>query len=1590
MSHAVTGVVKRCQALPVRDVHAARSCLARVSAPRLDQLEPSQPDELPATRARYTAGAFAPPATQVALRDKSRAPSSGPRPVQHATQLPAGDGPLQRNTPLTDEQLEEFSSSVLTSSSSIWNAETRNVPASTSDNNNTSADEVLSALKGKATASVVAALKSLTKQGEYDTVVRVLQGCSKSTVEAVFRRWHYDSFITEVALSLRVKPAVQLLKLALPHAKRPAKLVTSVLQACAKCRDLDAGLTVVDLARRSGCTVDVQMLTTLMKVCKSVGNVDKAYRIFLELRSARYTIDSHVYGTLIATCAEAMKRDLTVVHERKDQYVLLERAFQYVADAEAAGVALQAPVWNALMVCAGRSGELNRAFEVLGMMQQRGVQAGAPTYGSLIEACVCARQPEKALRVYEVAMQRGFTTEVKIYTQALSACMLPIPHAWERALDIYSALQRCAVRPDKKFFACLMAVAGRCGRLDTAFEVLSEMAAEGIRPSGTSVSAIMHACLNRGNVGLARRVYDLCARQGVFPVQSQFNRLMDVYAMEFRFGEVVSLLSDMVAAGRRPNLNTYRILINACALTDQAGLAFQVFALLHANKIQILQLKFAQTIYYMLIKACYNQIRYLWTPGGYPPHLAAAHAAGVAAAAAVADAQPTHASEAGQAGEAGQAAEASDGANTTTGSSSSTQQPQQQSHSQQQQNQEQPNSPQPGSSQHAHNAAPHNHQHHQHQHHQPLGLAMPADRRQEAQRVLEVLGGHKLRRGGGGGSSGGGGLGGGSSSSGSGSSTSSSSSSHRSSPFDGRPDEVDWSSHALSAFHHMMSRGFRPTLELLDILLNCMRAKMLPPEDPNPGLAAAAAAGVPGGLGAAQGAAAAAAAAAAASHLSPFIALRSRMDVFEVAFEPRAFVVLEEAISRGLLPSYDPDKPLVMDMRRMPPVVAEVYVLHMLFNLERRAARRWAEAEAAAESAASAAGGGGGGAGGSSAVAAAAAAARRASYYHPITLLVPPFDPDLVKWPSYVERVVNRYTASMPPDAAAKLRRRNDRRRARARRLRTETSTASAASAATATAPAHADGTNVEGMYGRPGASAVRSYYDEELEAALSGDEDEDEAARDPWRYEDEEGWEGSEDEEASERGSDASGGGGYKADTTTGLAVAATLQRMKVWMDMDYVGGSITVVPVEVARWLKRRRQAAEAAATVAEAAARRGGDGRRSAAAASTDTRPMGPPHHHAVGGAMAMGMAGMVGARLMGRGGPMGRPGVAPVEQQARNIRLGLMGPAAPAGSMGGGGGFGPPGSVPPHQHSPHSRQPFPQQQHQSQHAQHAQQQHGRGNGVGAAGGSTGGEGSSSGSSGSHDSGAVSRTVRPAGRHTASPPAPLHPSSLGGDPQRPGSAPSTAGSREVREASSRAATTGQAAAAAADGEDGTPHAPPTPPPSRPAVQRQRRSSSSSSASSPMSAARSPFANNVTPPSGPVASRHQHPPAQQRYPSALHEPSSGSSNGGSMDDSESSRVPTRHRSSSTSSPPGPSPQRLQLAARPRPRPSIPPQATQPHAQAAELSIAPGLPVQLPPLGSGEALAAVSGEGGDADAGAAEAAAGAAAVQAVSSVANA
>lgn len=84
------------------------------------------------------------------------------------------------------------------------------------------------------------------------------------------------------------------------------------------------------------------------------------------------------------------------------------------------------------------------------------------------------------------------------------------------------------------------------------------MRASGLKPSTPTCSALIYACLQNNNFAAARKVYDTLIARGVPPHISQYNALLEQYALRYQLGNVVSLLTNMVGGGIAPNANTFR------------------------------------------------------------------------------------------------------------------------------------------------------------------------------------------------------------------------------------------------------------------------------------------------------------------------------------------------------------------------------------------------------------------------------------------------------------------------------------------------------------------------------------------------------------------------------------------------------------------------------------------------------------------------------------------------------------------------------------------------------------------------------------------------------------------------------------------------------------------------------------------------------------------------------------------------------------------------------------------------------------------------------------------------------------------------
>jgi pentatricopeptide repeat protein len=99
-------------------------------------------------------------------------------------------------------------------------------------------------------------------------------------------------------------------------------------------------------------------------------------------------------------------------------------------------------------------------------MTAAGVPSNTITYTCLIEAAVLSGDIDMAQRVFARAMGAGVTNSVQLYTAAINACMTDEHTNFDAAFEIYTTMQRHGVEPDDLLYGHLIAIAGRCRKLE--------------------------------------------------------------------------------------------------------------------------------------------------------------------------------------------------------------------------------------------------------------------------------------------------------------------------------------------------------------------------------------------------------------------------------------------------------------------------------------------------------------------------------------------------------------------------------------------------------------------------------------------------------------------------------------------------------------------------------------------------------------------------------------------------------------------------------------------------------------------------------------------------------------------------------------------------------------------------------------------------------------------------------------------------------------------------------------------------------------------------------------------------------------------
>nr|KJB11196.1 hypothetical protein B456_001G246900 [Gossypium raimondii] len=173
------------------------------------------------------------------------------------------------------------------------------------------------------------------------------------------------------------------------------------------------------------------------------------------------------------------------------------------------------------------------------------------TFNMLMSVCGCSKDSEGAFQVLRLVQEAGFQADCILYTTLISTC-------------------------------------AKSGKVDTMFEVFHEMVNSGVEPNVNTYGALIDGCARAGQVPKAFGAYGIMRSKNVKPDRVVFNALITACGQSGAVDRAFDVLAEMMAETQPidPDHITVGALIKACSNAGQVERAREVYKMMHKFNIR--------------------------------------------------------------------------------------------------------------------------------------------------------------------------------------------------------------------------------------------------------------------------------------------------------------------------------------------------------------------------------------------------------------------------------------------------------------------------------------------------------------------------------------------------------------------------------------------------------------------------------------------------------------------------------------------------------------------------------------------------------------------------------------------------------------------------------------------------------------------------------------------------------------------------------------------------------------------------------------------------------------------------------------------
>ncbi|KAG9458560.1 hypothetical protein H6P81_003068 [Aristolochia fimbriata] len=320
-----------------------------------------------------------------------------------------------------------------------------------------------------------------------------------------------------------------------------AVTLVKVLLACSHLEEWNAMDKSVEYIRVNNVTMDIYLGNTLIDICGRRGRIELARRTFDEMPERNVVS----YNTLIMSYTKAgdLAAAVNLFNEMPERDVIS---------------------WSSIIDGYSQAKQFVRALELFYEMMVADVQPDEITLASVLSACAHLGALDVGRGVHDYIRKNSIKADIYIGNSLInmyckSACIA-------EAVEVFEEMKE----KDTVTWTSLIAGMAVNGFANTALEFFGKMLGAGIKPSGPTFIAVLHACTHNGLVDEGVQYFNSMREYHIEPDMKHYGCVVDLLSRSGKLNEAYDFIEKLLVP---PDPVVWRILLSACKQNGNVEMA---------------------------------------------------------------------------------------------------------------------------------------------------------------------------------------------------------------------------------------------------------------------------------------------------------------------------------------------------------------------------------------------------------------------------------------------------------------------------------------------------------------------------------------------------------------------------------------------------------------------------------------------------------------------------------------------------------------------------------------------------------------------------------------------------------------------------------------------------------------------------------------------------------------------------------------------------------------------------------------------------------------------------------------------------------